>query len=54
MSQVSKCRGVLGTIEAFVAPDEGQGRGTLHSHWSIWIKEMSCSLQEMIFSKVKK
>ncbi len=54
MNQVSKGRGVIGTIEAFGAPDEEQCHGTLHSHWSIWIKEMSHNLQEMIFSKDKK
>ena len=31
-NQVSKGRGVLGTVEAFGKPDEEQGRGTLHFH----------------------
>ena len=50
-NQVCKGRGVLGTIEAFGKPDEEQGRGTLHSHWKIWIKEMSRTLRDMMFSK---
>ena len=54
MNKVAKGRGVLGTIEAFGAPDEEQGRGTLHSHWTIWIKEMSRNLREMMFSEDKK
>ncbi len=54
MNQVSKSRGILGTIEAFGDPDKEQGCGTLNSHWSIQIKEMSCNLREMIFLKDKK
>lgn len=31
-------RGILGVLEAFCRADEEQGRGSLHSHWLIWIK----------------
>lgn len=54
INQVSKGRGVLGTVEAFGKPDEEQGRGTLHSHWTVWIKEMSRGLRDMLFSKDEK
>ena len=33
--------GILGTTDGFAPADEEQGRGTLHSHWQIWIKELN-------------
>ena len=53
-NQRSKGKGVLGTIIAFGPADEEQGRGTLHSHWQIWIKEMNRHLQELLFFKWEK
>ena len=32
-------RGVCGILEAFSRADEEQGRGDLHGHWLLWIKE---------------
>ena len=49
--QRSKGKGVLGTVEAFRPPDEEQGRGTLHSHWQIWLKEMNRRFRELLFAQ---
>ena len=41
--------GILGTVRAFFAADEEQGRKTLHRHWQIWIEEMNQSLRNALF-----
>lgn len=48
-SQRSTGQGVLGTIEAFGAADEEQGRKTLHRHWQIWTKELNIELRAALF-----
>ena len=42
----SKGPGIFGETIAFARADEEQGRGSLHGHWQIWIKELS-QKQEM-------
>ena len=42
-------RGILGTVCAFFAADEEQGRKTLHRHWQIWIEEMNQTLRNALF-----
>lgn len=39
--QKAKGEGILGTVVAFAPAHEEQGRHTLHSHWQVWIKEVS-------------
>ena len=34
--------GVFGTVEAFCEAIKEQGRGTLHGHFLIWIKNFAC------------
>ena len=50
-TQSAKRPGVIGTVEAFGPADEEQGRGTLHSHWQIWIKELSQELRDSLFDE---
>ena len=47
--QKAKRPGVVGTVEAFGPADEEQGRGTLHSHWQIWIKQLRWEVREQLF-----
>ena len=46
-------KGVVGTPIAFSNAGEEQGRGTLHSHWQIWTKELSQELRDMLFAADK-
>jgi hypothetical protein len=41
--------GILGTVLAFFAADEEQGRKTLHHHWQIWVKEIDKILRNCLF-----
>ncbi len=43
--KTSKRKGILGTVVAFSAADEEQGRKTLHRHWQIWVKEINQTVQ---------
>ena len=52
-NQRAKGKGVLGTVISFGPADGEQGRGTLHSHWQIWIHEMNRDLQDLLFFKYK-
>ena len=52
-NQRAKGKGVLGTVISFGPADEEQGRGTLHSHWQIWIEEMNRDLRDLLFFKYK-
>jgi hypothetical protein len=54
--QTSKGPGVLGNVLAFARADEEQGRGSLHSHWQIWVEELSQKVRDMLFDgdKVKR
>jgi hypothetical protein len=47
--QTSKGNGILGTVLAFSAADEEQGRKTLHHHWQIWVKEIDQTLRNCLF-----
>jgi hypothetical protein len=51
--QKSKGPGVLGNIIAFARADEEQGRGSLHSHWQIWVEELSQKVRDMLFDQNK-
>jgi len=48
-TKTSTGRGILGTVSAFFAADEEQGRKTLHRHWQIWIEEMDQTLRNALF-----
>ena len=48
-TKMSTGRGILGTVCAFFAADEEQGRKTLHRHWQIWIEEMNQTLRNALF-----
>ena len=41
--------GIVGTTKAFVPADEEQGRGTLHSHWQIWVEELNQKVRDILF-----
>jgi hypothetical protein len=47
--QTSKGKGILGTVLAFSAADEEQGRKTLHHHWQIWVKGIDQTLRNCLF-----
>ena len=44
--------GIVGIVEAFCRADEEQGRGSLHSHWLIWIARIN-RLRKMMLSADK-
>lgn len=52
--QRAKRAGVMGTVKAFGPADEEQGRGSLHSHWQTWIKELNQDLRDALFESNKK
>lgn len=43
-------RGLFGIMEAFCRGDEEQGRGSLHAHWLVWIKNFG-HLRRLMFSE---
>ena len=43
-------KGVLGTVLAFMIAHEEQGRYMLHSHWQLFLKELSMELRNLLFS----
>ena len=47
--KTTKGKGILGTVVAFSAADEEQGRKTLHCHWQIWVKEINQTVQNCFF-----
>jgi hypothetical protein len=47
--KTSKGKGILGTVLAFFAANEEQGRKTLHCHWQIWVKEINKTLRNCLF-----
>ncbi len=47
--KTSKGKGILGTVLAFFAADEEQGRKTLHRHWQIWAIEIDETLRDCLF-----
>ena len=47
-TRTSKEKGILGTVKAFTAAYEEQGRKTLHRHWQIWVKELSQTLRNSL------
>ncbi len=49
--QISKGKGVLGTVIAFAGADEEQGRKTLHQHWQIWVEEIDQTIRDCLFHK---
>ena len=50
-TQTATGKGILGTLTAFAAADEEQGRKTLHRHWQIWVKELNQSVRDYLFHK---
>ena len=50
-TQLSKGKGILGTVIAFAGADEEQGRKTLHRHWQIWVKEIDQNIRDCLFHK---
>ena len=49
VNQKSKGKGILGSLLAFAAANEEQGRNTLHSHWQIWTKELNSDIRDALF-----
>ena len=49
--QQAKRAGVLETVASSGPTDEEQGRGTLHGHWKIWIKEFNQPLRDALFAR---
>lgn len=49
--QMSKGMGVLGTTLGYAPADEEQGRGTLHSHWQVWLAQLSQRIRNLLFSR---
>ncbi len=47
--KITKGKGLLGTVVAFFAADEEQGRKTLNHHWQIWVKEITQTVQNCLF-----
>jgi hypothetical protein len=47
--KTTRRKGILGTVVAFSAADEGQGRKTLHRHWQIWVTEINQTVQNCLF-----
>ncbi len=47
--KTSNGKGILGTVVAFSAADEEQGRKTLHCHWQIWVKEINQTVWNCLF-----
>lgn len=45
-------RMLFGVMEAYCRADEEQGRGSLHSHWLVWIKHFG-QLRRLLFAKDK-
>jgi hypothetical protein len=52
MKKTTRGKGILGTVVAFSAADEEQGRKTLHHHWQIKITEMNLTVQNCLFHEV--
>jgi len=51
IKQKPKGKGIVGTVLSFAPADEEQGRKTLHSHWQIWMEELSQELRDAIFDR---
>jgi hypothetical protein len=47
--ETSKGKGILGSVVAFSAADEEQGRKTLYHHWQIWAKEINQTVRNYFF-----
>ena len=48
-SHSSRGPGIFGDTIAFARADEEQGRGSLHGHWQIWVKELSQNTRDALF-----
>jgi hypothetical protein len=48
-NQCSRGYGILGDIQAFARADEEQGRGSLHAHWNIFVKQLSQQIRNFLF-----
>jgi hypothetical protein len=47
--KTTKEKGILGTVVAFSAADEEQGRKTLHPHWQIRVPEINHTVKNCLF-----
>ncbi len=47
--KTKRWKGILGTVVAFSAADEEQGRKTLHHHWQIWVTEIKQTVKKCLF-----
>ena len=45
-----KGKGILGRVIAFAPAHKEQGRRTLHSHWQVWVEDLSPQIREDLFS----
>jgi hypothetical protein len=43
--RISRKPGIFGTIQSYVGTIEAQGRGTLHLHMLLWIKDAPCAME---------
>jgi hypothetical protein len=42
-------KGIIGTVVAFSAADEEQGRKTLHRHWQTWVNKINQTVRNCLF-----
>jgi hypothetical protein len=47
--KTTRGKGILGTVVAFSAADEEQGRLTLHHHWQLWATEINQTVHNCLF-----
>ena len=48
-NQRSTGYGILGDVQAFARADKEQGRGSLHAHWNIFVKQLSQQIRNFLF-----
>jgi hypothetical protein len=47
--KTTRGKGILGTVVAFSAADEEQGKKKLNRHWQIWVTEINQTVQNCLF-----
>ena len=50
-SQKVKDKCILGTTHAFAPADEEQGRGTIHSHCQVCVRELNQHLRNLLYNR---
>ena len=48
--QQSKGKGIFGRVLAFAPAPKEQGHRTLHSHWQIWVEDLSPQIREDLWN----